>query len=213
MKNDIFYYQNSYDIADIYDTLNIETKKLYCVMLGVSFSKKTLSRLESLLSQTESYVDKEKSWINGEVYKKHPHVTLLYGLLEGTKLTHVKKVLKGYIAPKIEIEKLDYFPDNSGKDRYMTIIAKVKVTPELLSIHQQLSLLPHINTFKVYQPHITLGYIKPNTEFVNNLSKEKVFEVDIGKVVFDNNSGNVREVKLDDYLLTAEEVSKSIVFS
>jgi hypothetical protein len=39
----------------------------------------------------------------------------------------------------------------------------IKKTPELIDGHERLTLLPHIQTFSEYKPHLTLAYVEHDT--------------------------------------------------
>lgn len=91
-----------------------------------------------------------------------PHVTLLYGLLENGHVwkDKVNELLKDWQLDEIIIDKVDYFDLGDSK----VIIGKVKLTDELLDGHNRLTLLPHVNTFSEYIPHISLAYIKSTAD-------------------------------------------------
>ena len=112
-----------------------------------------------VFKQDDLYYSENFPWVKGLVLNKNPHITLLYGLLESVKLEHVETVLKGWNPPKFEIDYYDYF-ESPNDEEYYCIIGKIKLTPEILEAHQRLSLLPHINTFFEYKPHLTIAYIK-----------------------------------------------------
>ena len=90
----------------------------------------------------------------------------MFGLLRsGQELKkHVTAVLEGWELPNIKIKEVNFFYGQTGE--YVTIVALVDVTDELKEGHQRLSLLPHINTFGEYKPHITLAYVKASADWV-----------------------------------------------
>lgn len=95
-------------------------------------------------------------------------------LRTGTEMErHVSAVLEGWVLPDITIKEVSFFYGHGGE--YITIIALVDVSDGLKEGHQRLSLLPHVNTFGEYKPHITLAYVKASadwTTFVANLDKK-----------------------------------------
>ena len=99
----------------------------------------------------------------------------MFGLLRsGQELKkHVTAVLEGWELPNIKIKEVNFFYGQTGE--YVTIVALVDVTDELKEGHQRLSLLPHINTFGEYKPHITLAYVKASADwegYVGELDKK-----------------------------------------
>jgi 2'-5' RNA ligase len=101
-------------------------------------------------------------WIKGAVAEKGAHMTVLFGLLEKGLdwKDYVDTVLDGWLPESIEIEAVDYFDGNWPDEQYYCVIGHVKVTDSVTEGNQRLRLLPHVDTFPNYRPHVTLGYIK-----------------------------------------------------
>jgi len=151
----------SHDFEEIYKDLDIDLNKLGCIMLALDGS--VVPDLPESLSDCLHYSGhKDRFWIDGFVAGKTPHVTLLYGLMEsGQKYKkYVLDVLNDWDAKDIEIESIGTFPSPYKDEQYYCIVAHAKVTPNLLEGHNRLELLPHINTFIGYKPHMTIAYIK-----------------------------------------------------
>lgn len=151
----------SHDFPKVYEALGVDLSTLGCVMLDVEAIKMgPLSKQE----EKDLYYSEDKSrfWIDGLVCEKTAHCTLLYGLLEPAKnyAWHIDQVLEGWEMKTLEIESIDSFDSPYEDEDYYCIIAKIKVTPELLEGHQRLEFLPHIDTFAGYKPHISLAYVK-----------------------------------------------------
>jgi 2'-5' RNA ligase len=87
-----------------------------------------------------------------------PHVTLKFGLESSVTLEQVREILeKNPLTEKIHVEKIDLFRNEQFD------VVKFKVTPskQLIKINQELSQLPNQDKFPNYNPHITIGYVKP----------------------------------------------------
>lgn len=145
----------------VYENLDIDLNELGCVMLDVSprdipaFPEKYNDKL--YYAQDVAFF-----WLDGFVGKK-PHLTLLYGLTKpAIKLQEeIGMVLKDWELPLVTIDDIGFF-ESPVKDHepYYTIVAHIEPDEHLLEGHQRLSLLPHINTFPTYRPHITIAYVQ-----------------------------------------------------
>lgn len=147
------------DYPEMYAELGIDTARLGCIMLDV----KPLFDL-NMLREEWGYTDPELPFVNGfEPILEKPHVTLLYGLLESgqTWRKHVDEVLADWDQPEtIGAWHVDWFsaPGLPYKPVVFSIDAEARGT--LRDANSRLQLLPHINTFPEYKPHITIGYVK-----------------------------------------------------
>lgn len=187
---------SSYQYKEIYKEMGIDMKGLYCVMLELEIDE-TMPQIP----KEDQYFDEtgKFDWVKGYVAKNgEMHCTLLYGLLDMVKKRHVEEVLRGWDA-QIEIEEVTQF-DAPDKQEYYCVIGKIKKTEPLVKGHQMLSLLPHINTFLEYQPHVTLAYIKKDDEILSETKKKlkflegKRFKID--HITYDNNSGYKKIVNI-----------------
>src|SRR5205085_12219665 len=107
-------------------------------------------------------------YMQGIVSENVPHCTLLYGLLRsGPELKkHIDAVLDGWTPQDVSIAAVDVFPSNDPDENYVTLIAKLEVTPNLVEANARLKLLPHIETFPLgYQPHCTLAYLNDTSDY------------------------------------------------
>lgn len=98
----------------------------------------------------------------GAVAEIEPHATLLYGLLNNGNIwkDKVDSVLTGWEMPTVKIKDVSYFQLEDSK----AVIALLEETPEIIDANKRLSLLPHLNTFSEYHPHITLAYITDDAD-------------------------------------------------
>lgn len=148
---------NSHQFEDVYKELDIELDDLGCVMLKVDGKDIPKVKDEAVLYKSE---DPKKFWVDG--FSETPHLTLLYGLLKPAEeyRKQIKEVLTGWKIKTVSVEKVGYFDSPYEEEPYFCIVAYLKVTPELLEGHHRLQLLPHIDTFPEFTPHVTIAYIK-----------------------------------------------------
>lgn len=155
---------NSKDFPQVYTDLGISTSNLGCIMLD------TQPIVNSDVIKSEDYFVSEKddlSFVKGNVSEDVPHVTLLYGLLRsGPEMQkHVDAVLTGWELPELIIDKISFFYSNDSDEHYVAIVALMRVTPELMEGNARLRFLPHIDTFPEYKPHVTLAYVKAESDW------------------------------------------------
>lgn len=162
------------DFPEVYEDLGIDTGLLGCVMIDTEPIK-----VSDIISRDDLYfADPElHSYTQGVVSETVPHTTILYGLMRtGLELKkHVDRLLEGWEPGEIIIDKIDFFYGKDEQNSYITIIALLKITDELKDGNGRLRLLPHIDTFQEYNPHITLAYVKDSSgwqEYINLLNEK-----------------------------------------
>lgn len=155
---------NSHDFPQVYSQLGIDVSELGCVMLDVAPIPVT-----SFIPETEGKIERELYvsgnpkfwWIDGAVAEKKSHITLLYGLLQKDWQEHIRAVLADWQIPTmIEVEGLEVFDSPVRDEHYACIVARIKLTPDLIEGHSRLELLPHVNTFLEWRAHVTLAYVR-----------------------------------------------------
>lgn len=153
------------DYPDVYSELGIDTGRLGCIMAQVD----PIS-ISDFVHDDDYFYSETQSYVKGNVSEDVPHVTLLYGLMRsGHELSrHVDAVLAGFTLDDVTIDKVDFFYGLNNE--YITIVALVDVTDNLKEAHARLSLLPHIDTFGEYHPHITLAYVKNDSDWKQMIS-------------------------------------------
>lgn len=148
------------DYPAVYEALGIDTGKLGCIMVDVEELI-----ISDIIKDEDYYYSEEKKYVNGNVSEDVPHMTLLYGLMRsGPELRpHVEMVLQDWRLPKIKISHVGFFYGHDSE--YITLVAHIEVTDELKSGNARLRLLPHIDTFDEYRPHVTLAYVKASSDW------------------------------------------------
>lgn len=156
VKNQI----SSRDYPDLYEGTDVDPSDLGCIMLDVK-PLEILSLVDGGEKDLVEVTDRHDHQM-GAVAEIEPHVTLLYGLLENGNVwkDKVDTVLDDWKLDTVKIEDVSYFnlPDSYA------VIAHIEKTTDLLDGHNRLTLLPHINTFSTYKPHMTLAYIKKEAD-------------------------------------------------
>jgi 2'-5' RNA ligase len=150
---------SSREHPEIYEDLDIDTNDLGCIMLDLE----KLSVLDVVgqgaSEDLATTVTMDRTPVPGE---EATHVTLLYGLLENGNVwkDKVDTLLEGWSMESVTIKDIGYFdlPDSYA------IIAHVETSTDLLEGHNRLTLLPHIQTFSDYRPHVTLAYISKEAD-------------------------------------------------
>jgi len=152
---------NSRQFPGVYADLGVDLSKLGCIMLDLDPISVT-----SLVSDGEDDLffsnDPQYPYAQGAVAEQVAHLTLLYGLMESGPnwQSQVDAVLEGWAPEPVVIDSIGYFPPSDPREDYWVIVGHVQPTDNLIEGHQRLQLLPHIDTFPEYRPHVTLAYIK-----------------------------------------------------
>lgn len=152
---------SSRDYPDLYEGTGVDPNDLGCIMLDLE----TLPIISVVGSGAESDLvntSTRHDHLMGAVAENEAHVTLLYGLLENGNIwkDKVDTLLEGWALNSIKIREVGYFdlPESYA------IVAHVEETTDLLEGHNRLTLLPHIQTFSDYRPHVTLAYISKEAD-------------------------------------------------
>ncbi|QOH56240.1 hypothetical protein C6Y44_09890 [Rhodococcus rhodochrous] len=149
------------DFPDLYDGIDIDPNDLGCIMLDTETLDVLKHIPEDLHSDLVEATTRHDHTM-GAVAETEAHVTLLYGLLENGNVwkDKVDTVLKDWKIDTVKIAEVGFF-DTS--DSY-AVIAHIETTPELIDGHERLTLLPHIQTFSEYKPHLTLAYVSKDAD-------------------------------------------------
>lgn len=174
----------AHNYKEVYQMLGYNLSKLGCLMLDTEPIITNYYQImqDGVTAYFPEYraKNKERFWIDGYVADKTPHLTLFYGFLQeaGCFKLHIEKILDGTDIKAVKISDVDFFESPYEDEQYYCIIAKVEKTPELLEAHNKMTLLPNIQTFPDYKPHITIAYIIKDEairdDFIQHLKKELV---------------------------------------
>lgn len=156
---------NANQFPQVYAALGITISQLGIVMLDTDPIEVT-EKVDQGKADLFTSSNPERFWIDGAVVEREAHVTLLFGLLaSGTAYkSMIDAVLADWTPPTLEIESVGSFPSTFGDEDYACIVAHIKVSDQLLEGHARLQLLPHIDTFPDYKPHLTLAYVQKSAE-------------------------------------------------
>lgn len=141
--------------------MGINIAGLGCVMLDVD-PLPTAQMVPQEWAYESTHPD--RFWIKG--LEAGDHITLLYGLLANANTIRpaIDEVLAGWEPGRVRVESVGSFPSTFDDDPYACVVGHIELTPEILDAHARLSLLPHIDTFWDYKPHLTLGYVHRHHE-------------------------------------------------
>lgn len=156
---------SAYNFPNLYSEMGIDTDAFGCIMLDVD--KIPVMEYAQGTEDDLYYNPQKESYMQGAVAEHVPHMTVLYGLMDSGPnwRKFVNIVLKDWHPETITVDKVNYF-DNPSMDCYC-VVAHIKVTPELNEGNGRLRILPHVDTFMSYKPHVTLAYIKKDKEVLN----------------------------------------------
>jgi hypothetical protein len=136
--------------------------------------------------------------INDDSYgiQKHPHLTLLYPILNNVKYPEIENILKGLVSDKItiKISKIDIFEN----EKFDVVKFNVEIDDYLLKIHDYLkSNISNIDKYDRYKPHITIAYVNSGkgSKYVTD-SYNLTFESDT--IVYTESNGNKNFYKISN---------------
>lgn len=103
-----------------------------------------------------------RTWVAGPVAEKSAHVTAKYGLL--TPAYEQQQIVNDLIgwprAMTVDVVGIEVFPSPYDDLPYGCLVARLG-GDELREMNAALSVLPHVDSFAEYKPHLTLAYLRP----------------------------------------------------
>jgi hypothetical protein len=158
---------NAHDAAPILATLGVDPSNLGCVMLEVE----PLRISEMLGNVTDDfYVHAPEghkwTWVKGPVAETGAHVTVKYGFLRAAHDPEMAPAVAALMADYqpgvgLRLGDVEIFPEPNVPEPlgYACIVVRIDDEP-LRQWNKALSLLPHIDTYPDYKPHLTLAYVR-----------------------------------------------------
>ena len=125
--------------------------KYGCVMIETPFDN--WSEITSIIDVQDLY---NEPGDNPYGIQNNPHLTLLYGLHKEVTPEMVESALDGFKGSKININGVGIFEN----EKFDVVKLNVDPTGSLLVMHDKLCEFPHTSYYPVYEPHITIGYVK-----------------------------------------------------
>lgn len=144
--------ESAHQIKWVYEELGVDLSGLGCIMIRVTPPEINLPEWYEYYSN-----DPKKFWIKG-VVSDNAHVTLKYGLFPEVKRTHVDAMLEGWELTDIYKKEVIVFDSPYEDEKYKCIVLSME-SASLKEANARLTMLPNINTFKEYVPHLTLAYV------------------------------------------------------
>jgi len=172
--------------------LNENKKKVNgfgCVMLYVDFPH--FKDIQSKINKDDLYIDS-----NDDSYGKEKisHITLLYGLHKEVTDLEVRGIIDMYEFVNIYIKNISLFKNENFE------VLKFEVDKEyyLKKCYKELSKLPNTNEFKIFNPHLTIAYLKLGTgnKYVK-MFKGLKYELQSTKVVYSKIDGSEIKIKIN----------------
>lgn len=153
-----------------------------CVMVNVVFPE--FSEIKNKIDKDDLYNDPNDDSFGLE---KTPHVTLLYGIHDTVKDSEVELIINNSkLNGNVILTKVSLFEN----EKFDVLKFDVEKTDDLVSINEKLSKLPVTTDYPIFNPHLTICYLKPNSgdKYVN-LFKDVKFELWIKNIVYSKNNG------------------------
>ncbi len=103
-----------------------------------------------------------RHWVQGPVAEVSPHVTAKYGLLTPShqRKAVIDELVGDLSDATVTVTDIEVFQSFYDDLPYGCLVARVG-GEWLEEINAELSILPHVDSFPSFKPHITLAYLKP----------------------------------------------------
>lgn len=147
--------KNAHEFPGLYDDLFDFTKAGYVMIdTEMPFVQYPLA----LKKYEYTSPDPAKFWMKGLLTSWH--VTARGPLDPKVRQSHCRQVLQSVNLPKdLMLGPVEVFPSPYPEEPYECMVVLVD-DPALFELNQQLAVLPGVQTFIPYKPHLTLGYFQ-----------------------------------------------------
>lgn len=166
------------------------TYKYGCVMLYFDFPE--LQDIQNLIDPEDIYSEEGPQTYGLE---DEPHVTLLYGLHEEVTPLSISNVIHSHNFGTVWL----YEPSLFSQPNYDVFKFKA-VGDSLHQVNRQLRQYPHTTSFPEYNPHLTIGYLKPGTvkKYIPILESKKLHEFELSPLhaVYSTADGKKHRINL-----------------
>ena len=177
------------------EELITEDKHKYgCVMLYMDISKDWWGERINEIDKDDIYNSDDKDEY-GTTPISEVHVTLLYGLHGSIPDSDVEKIIDTLIEPEIKLKKISSFTNDKFDVLKFDVVGDSK--NKLGKMNTKFTKLPHTTDYPNYTPHITIGYLKPNTakKYIKTLSKDELLSITPNKIVYSKVDGTKKSYK------------------
>jgi len=127
------------------------------------------SNLQEKINKDDLYIENLKEENSGITYDygivKDLHCTVLYGLVSENDYFYLRGSLKDFGPFDIKIKDINKFTPNDNADQKLFDVIYLEIeSPILHQTHEFIKQnCKNKSSYPIYSPHITLGYVLPNT--------------------------------------------------
>ncbi len=160
------------------------TYKYGAVMLPVdSGTADAINNITESIDEADLENDGKEDWL---------HVTVKYGLVDAD-MEKLTEILGSVSAIDARLDAFDVFEN----DEHDVLIIKIE-SDDLHELNSRLSMLPHVDSYSEYRPHITIAYLKPGRgqKYVDKLGTLQARSLRLTKAVISLPGANSQEVEL-----------------
>lgn len=127
-----------------------------CVMLHFDFPE--LCKIQDMINPDDIYEDENDDSFELE---SEFHITLLFGLHDEVSTNNIKKVLEKFEYGPCKLTNPSIFENEKYDVFKYDVVYPTRGGAFLHKTNYELKKLPHTSEFPEYNPHVTIGYLKP----------------------------------------------------